>query len=108
MQRSSVTEDQAVRQTESPLPTKGEVPEKDALQNESNRQHLTTDHLLANLKGRTVSSGFVTTASQSVQFVLNLVSIMILARMLMPKDFGLVAMVTVIMGFLRIFKDAGL
>jgi PST family polysaccharide transporter len=33
---------------------------------------------------------------------------MVLARILAPHDFGLIAMVTTILGFLRVFKDAGL
>ena len=33
---------------------------------------------------------------------------MVLARLLAPEEFGLVAMVTTVMGFLRIFQDAGL
>jgi PST family polysaccharide transporter len=33
---------------------------------------------------------------------------MILARLLTPRDFGLVAMVTTVTSFLRVFKDAGL
>lgn len=33
---------------------------------------------------------------------------MVLARLLTPRDFGLVAMVTTVVGFLRVFKDAGL
>ena len=75
---------------------------------DSNEKHLRTDHLLTNLKGRAVSSAFVTIAAQGAQFVLNLGSIMVLARLLTPKDFGLFAMVTTVMGFLRVFKDAGL
>src|SRR5208283_6242462 len=74
----------------------------------ANERHFQTDHLLANLKGRTISSGFVTVLSQGIQFVLSLASVMILARLLMPQDFGLVAMVLTITGFLRIFNDAGL
>jgi O-antigen/teichoic acid export membrane protein len=73
-----------------------------------NEKHLCTDHLLGDLKGRTISSAFVTIAAQGAQFVLNLGSIMALARLLTPKDFGLFAMVTTVMGFLRVFKDAGL
>jgi O-antigen/teichoic acid export membrane protein len=67
-----------------------------------------TGHLLNRLKGRTVSAAMVTTFAQGVQFILNLGSIMILARMLSPRDFGLVAMVGTVMSFLRIFNDAGL
>ena len=70
--------------------------------------HFATDHLLTNLGGRTVSSGFVTALTQGAQITLNLVSIMVLARLLTPHDFGLVAMVTTITGFLWIFNDAGL
>ena len=70
--------------------------------------HFATAHLLANLRQRTISSGAVTAAAQAVQFLLNLAYIMVLARLLVPQDFGLVAMVTTITGFLRIFQDAGL
>ena len=73
-----------------------------------NEKHLCTDHLLGDLKGRTISSGFITIAGQGVQFVLSLASIMVMARLLTPKDFGLYAMVTTIMGYLMVFKDAGL
>jgi PST family polysaccharide transporter len=71
-------------------------------------QHFATGHLLANLKSRILSSGIVTLAAQVVQLALTLASTMILARLLSPQDFGLVAMVMTVMGFLRIFKDAGL
>lgn len=72
------------------------------------RDHFATDHLLHNLKGRTVSSGVVTGVAQVANFTLNFLSIAVLARLLTPQDFGLVAMVTTITGFLRIFNDAGL
>src|SRR5437868_1201948 len=73
-----------------------------------NEKHLRTDHLLSDLKGRTISGAFITIVSQGTQFLLNVVSIMVLARLLTPKDFGLFAMVTTVMGYLRVFKDAGL
>ena len=73
-----------------------------------NKKHLDTDHLLSDLKGRTISGAFVTIASQGTQFLLNLASIMVLARLLTPNDFGLYAMVTTVMGFLWMFQDAGL
>lgn len=71
-------------------------------------RHFQTDHLLANLKSRTISSGFITFASQGIQFALTMASTMILARLLSPRDFGLVAMVWTVVGFLRVFKEAGL
>src|SRR5207253_617340 len=73
-----------------------------------NEKHLGTDHLLSDLKGRTISGAFITIVAQGAQFLLSLVSIMVLARLLTPKDFGLFAMVTTVMGYLRVFKDAGL
>jgi PST family polysaccharide transporter len=72
------------------------------------QKHFGTDHLLTNLKGHTISSGAVTMSAQGAKFILNLVSTMILARLLTPRDFGLVAMVTTVTSFLRVFKDAGL
>jgi PST family polysaccharide transporter len=75
---------------------------------ERHQEHFKTDHLLSNLKGHTISSGAVTMSSQAGKFFLSLVSTMILARLLTPRDFGLVAMVTTVTGFLRVFKDAGL
>ena len=73
-----------------------------------NDKHLNTDHLLGDLKGRTISGTFITIAAQAIKFLLNLAFIMALARLLTPKDFGLYAMVTTMMGFLWIFQDIGL
>ncbi len=72
------------------------------------KDHFSTGHLLTGLKGRAISSGIITAMAQFAGFGLNLVSIMILSRLLNPLDFGLVAMVTTVTGFLRIFNDAGL
>jgi O-antigen/teichoic acid export membrane protein len=72
------------------------------------QEHFKTDHLLTNLKARTISSGAITMSSQAGKFFLSLVSTMILARLLTPRDFGLVVMVTTVTSFLRVFKDAGL
>lgn len=72
------------------------------------QEHFETDHLLPNLKRHTISSGAVTMSAQGAKFFLSLVSTMILARLLTPRDFGLVAMVTTITGFMGVFKDAGL
>jgi O-antigen/teichoic acid export membrane protein len=75
---------------------------------DTDERHLATDHLLPDLKGRTISGAFITIAAQGAQFVLSLASIMVLARLLTPADFGLFAMVTTVIGYLRVFKDAGL
>lgn len=62
----------------------------------------------ADLKGHAVRGGVVTIAAQGIKFCLQLGSIVVLARLLTPDDFGLVAMVTAVTGFVAIFKDAGL
>jgi O-antigen/teichoic acid export membrane protein len=84
------------------------APEARQAKEDRHQKHFRTDHLLANLKGHTISSGAVTMSAQGAKFLLNLVSTMILARLLTPRDFGLVAMVTTVTSFLRVFKDAGL
>jgi PST family polysaccharide transporter len=50
----------------------------------------------------------VTLASQGTQFLLQSISTVVLARLLRPADFGLVAMVTAITGMGQAFADLGL
>ncbi len=73
-----------------------------------NDEHIKTDHLLPDLKRHTISGGAITIAAQIAKFMLNLISTVILARLLSPRDFGLVAMVTVVTSFLMVFRHAGL
>lgn len=67
-----------------------------------------TGHLASDLKQRSVRGGAVTLTAQAVKFVTRLGTTAVLARLLLPEDFGLVAMVTAITGFVAMFKDAGL
>ena len=67
-----------------------------------------TSHLMADLKGRSVRGGAVTLGAQAIKFVLQLGSTAILARLLTPADFGLIAMVAVFTNFVGLFKDLGL
>jgi PST family polysaccharide transporter len=69
---------------------------------------LSTEHLQADLKGRSVRGGLATITSQGTQFLLQSVSTVVLARILTPADFGLVAMVTAITGLGQAFADLGL
>lgn len=71
-------------------------------------RHFRTDHLMADLKGRSVRGGAVTLTAQAVKFVLQTGSTMVLARLLTPADFGLIAMVSAFTGFVGLFKDLGL
>jgi O-antigen/teichoic acid export membrane protein len=72
------------------------------------QRHFSTKHLLTDLKGRTISSGLVTFSSQGVQFVLTMASTMVMARLLNPADFGLVAMGLTAMGFFNVLRAGGL
>lgn len=67
-----------------------------------------TKHLLVDLKSRSVRGGAVTFIGQGTKFFLKLGSTMVLARILTPQDFGLIAMVAAVTGFIMIFKDLGL
>lgn len=60
------------------------------------------------LKLRSVRGAFITVGSQAIKFFLTLARTAILARLLMPEDFGLIAMVAVVVNFASLFKDAGL
>lgn len=69
---------------------------------------LSTDHLHADLRGRSVRGGMLTLTSQGAQFLMQTVSTVVLARLLTPADFGLVAMVTAVSGLGQAFADLGL
>jgi len=69
---------------------------------------LSTEHLRADLKGRSVRGGLLTLTSQGAQFIISSISTVVLARLLTPADFGLVAMVTAITGLGQAFADLGL
>jgi len=71
-------------------------------------RHIDTGHLLKNLGGRALSGGVVTAAAQIIKFGLNLGGVIILARLLSPQDFGLVAMAGALMPILRTFREGGL
>src|SRR5258705_12448968 len=63
---------------------------------------------MKDLKGRIIRAGFAKACSQSANFLLRSGSMMILTRLLEPRDFGLVGMVTAVVGILHMFKDFGL
>lgn len=67
-----------------------------------------TEHLKADLGRRSVRGGAITFVGQGGKFFLQLGSTMVLARLLTPQDFGLIAMVAAVTGFILVFKDMGL
>ena len=63
---------------------------------------------MKNLKEKTIRGGLARLCAQAANFSLRLGSLMVLARLLGPKDFGLVGMVTAFTGVLTLFRDFGL
>lgn len=75
---------------------------------EKNSKHFDTNHLKLNIKERSVKGGAITIVAQLSKLFLQIGSNVVLARLLTPNDFGLVAMVTVVATFILMFKDMGL
>ncbi len=67
-----------------------------------------TEQIPSDLGRRTVRGGAATITAQVAKFLLQLLSTAVLARLLAPSDFGLVAMVAAFTGFISLFKDLGL
>lgn len=61
-----------------------------------------------NLRDSTIRGGAARTFAQVAGFVVRIGSVMVLARLLEPKEFGLVGMVTAFTGVLSLFRDFGL
>jgi len=71
-------------------------------------QLFNADHLKTGMKERAVKSAGITLAAQGIKLILQLGSVAILARLLQPSDFGLIAMVTVFTGLALQFMEGGL
>ncbi len=67
-----------------------------------------TSKLQSDLKRRSLRSGALTIGSQAIQFIIQLGSTMILARILSPQDYGINAMAMTITGFAGMFSSFGL
>ena len=63
---------------------------------------------MQDLKGKTIRGGLARLLALGTGFLLRLGSLMVLARLLDPKDFGLLGMVTAFTGVLGLFRDFGL
>jgi len=69
---------------------------------------LETDHLLDNVQRQAFRGGLVTLLSQAIKLLLQAGSAAVLGRLLVPRDFGLIAMVASVTNFIALFKDLGL
>jgi O-antigen/teichoic acid export membrane protein len=63
---------------------------------------------VSNLRERTIRAGLIRICAQGANFLIRIGSFMVLARLLDPKDFGLVGMVAAVTGVLSLFRDFGL
>src|SRR5258706_3872909 len=63
---------------------------------------------MKDLKQRTIRGGLAKLCSQGASFTIRIGSLMIMARLLDPKDFGLVGMVTAALGVFNVFRAFGL
>ncbi len=63
---------------------------------------------MQDLKAKTIQGGLARVIAQGVTFILRVLSLVVLARLLTPADFGLVGMVTAFTGVLTLFRDFGL
>ena len=63
---------------------------------------------MRDLKQRAIRGGVAKICSQGTSFLVRMGSLMIMARLLDPKDFGLVGMVTAVIGVFSVFRDFGL
>jgi len=69
---------------------------------------LDVDRLRADVGRRAAHGGALVIAGEAARIVLNLGSTALLARMLVPEAFGLIAMVWALAGFAALFTDLGL
>lgn len=63
---------------------------------------------MKDLKHKVIRGGVAKALAQGTSLVLRMGSLMVLARLLAPKEFGLVGMVTAFTGVLNLFRDFGL
>lgn len=63
---------------------------------------------MADLKRKSARGGAVTVAAQGLTIAIQLASTVILARLLSPQDYGIIAMVLAVTNFAGVFRDLGL
>jgi O-antigen/teichoic acid export membrane protein len=63
---------------------------------------------VSSLRDKTIRGGIARLGAQAANFLLRVGSLVVLARLLRPDEFGLVGMVTAFTGVLNLFRDFGL
>ena len=73
-----------------------------------NSRALATDHLLAGLGARSANGVAVTIGAQVAGFALQILNTAVMARLLAPDDFGVVALALSVTGLVGLFTELGL
>jgi PST family polysaccharide transporter len=60
------------------------------------------------LGGRAARGAVVTLGAQGIRIVVQVLSVVVLSRLLSPRDYGLIAMVLAVIGVADVFRDLGL
>lgn len=63
---------------------------------------------ISEIKSKSVSAGMITLGSQGIKMVIQLTTTVILARILSPEDYGVIAMAMAITAFAGLFQGLGL
>ena len=74
----------------------------------SDEQYFDTDELFANLQQKSLQSGVITFAAQPLKLIIGIGSTAILARLLTPGDFGLLAMIMPLFSLVDSLSNFGL
>lgn len=67
-----------------------------------------TEHLNVGIKKRSLRGGATTISAQGLSFAIQMASTVVLARILTPEDYGIIAMVATVTGFASILASLGL
>ena len=70
--------------------------------------HFRTDHLQGDLAGRSARGGAVTMVAQAFRLTIRTGGMIFLARLLTPRDYGLIGMVAILVDFVTMFQYMGL
>lgn len=77
-------------------------------QAEINESYFVVDHLKQGIGARTARGGAIVMASQLIRIIVQLGATFVLARLLAPEDFGIIAAAMTIVAFFSIFTELGL
>lgn len=60
------------------------------------------------LKNKSIRGGLALLVAQALKFLLQIIVTILLSRLILPEDFGILAIIFAVTNFVAIFKDAGL